>query len=72
MPDILTIVQIILSVLLIGSILLQQKGSGLGSAFGGESSNMYSTRRGAEKILFRFTIVLAVSFLVIAIIRIRV
>lgn len=64
-------VQIVISVLLIGAILLQQKGSGLGSAFGGEGGNLYSTRRGAEKILFYGTAVLAVAFFVIAVIRIR-
>lgn len=57
----LNIVQIIISVLLITSILLQQKGVGLGAAFGG-SSNVYSTKRGVDKILFRATIVLAVLF----------
>jgi protein translocase SecG subunit len=44
------------------SILLQQKGSGLGAGFGGEST-VYRTKRGAEKFIFRFTIVLAVLFL---------
>src|SRR3989344_4904331 len=52
------------------TILIQQKGSGLGSAFGGDSGNIYSTRRGAEKILFYVTIVLAVLFVAIAVARI--
>lgn len=65
MKNILYIVQIIVSVLLIVVILLQQRGSGLGSAFGGESA-VYRTKRGAEKIIFRLTIVLAVLFLVTA------
>ncbi len=62
----LQIVQIIVSVLLMGAILLQQKGTGLGAAFGG-SSNVYSTKRGVDKLLFRTTIVLAILFVAVAI-----
>ncbi len=58
---ILTIAQIATAILLIGAILLQQKGSSLGGAFGGEG-NVYSTKRGAEKTIFIATIVLAVVF----------
>ncbi len=63
------IVQGILSILLIGSILLQQRGEGLGSAFGG-SEQFYGTRRGVEKILFIATVVIAVLFLAVAMARI--
>ena len=62
MKNILYIVQIVISILLVATILLQQKGSGLGSAFGGDSQ-VYRTKRGAEKFIFRMTIVLAVLFL---------
>lgn len=62
----LQITQIVISVALIASILLQQKGVGLGSAFGG-SSNVYSTKRGVDKILFRSTIVLSILFFGVAI-----
>ncbi len=65
MQTALNITQIIISVLLITAILLQQKGVGLGAAFGG-SSNIYSTKRGVDKILFRATIVLAVLYFVTA------
>ncbi len=65
MQTTLNIVQIVISALLIVAILLQQKGVGLGAAFGG-SSNVYSTKRGVDKILFRATIVLAVLFFVTA------
>lgn len=54
--------QIVISVLLIGAILLQQKGGGLGSAFGGDGQ-VYRSRRGIEKILFIVTIVFAVLFI---------
>lgn len=61
----LNILQIVISILLVVAILLQQKGVGLGAAFGG-SSNVYSTKRGVDKLLFRTTIVLAVIFVGIA------
>jgi preprotein translocase subunit SecG len=73
MNTILTIIQIVLSVVLVAAILLQNSESGLGSAFGGDDSGAAkTTRRGAEKILFRATIVIAIifvatSFLVFAI-----
>ncbi|KKQ27944.1 MAG: Preprotein translocase, SecG subunit [Candidatus Magasanikbacteria bacterium GW2011_GWC2_37_14] len=66
LKNIIIIAQMVLSVLLIIVILLQQKGAGLGAAFGG-SSNVYSTRRGVDKILFQITIVLVVLFFATAI-----
>lgn len=56
------IAQLILAVLVVISILLQQQGSGLGAAFGGEG-NFYRSKRGLEKILFYATIVLIVLFI---------
>ncbi|MDP3836590.1 MAG: preprotein translocase subunit SecG [bacterium] len=53
--------QIAVSILLIIVILLQNRGAGLGSAFGG-SGGVYLTKRGLEKKLFTATIVLAVLF----------
>jgi preprotein translocase subunit SecG len=54
-------VQITLSVLLICAILLQKTGSSLGGAFGADNfSSGFHTRRGAEKVLFNSTIILAV------------
>jgi preprotein translocase subunit SecG len=58
---ILPIIQIILSVLLVATILLQQRGSGLGMAFGG-GSDVFRTKRGVEKILHYATIGIAVLF----------
>ncbi|MGH2358306.1 MAG: preprotein translocase subunit SecG [Candidatus Limnocylindria bacterium] len=57
----LIIAQLILAVSLIAAILLQQRGTGLGGAFGGEIT-AYRSRRGIERTLFRLTIVLAVLF----------
>lgn len=54
----ISLIQIILGIFLIIVIILQQKGSGLGSAFGGDLS-FYRTKRGAEKLLFYITIVTA-------------
>ena len=61
MSTIISIIQIILSVLLIAAILLQQRGSGLSGAFGGQGG-VYYQRRGLEKILFWVTIVLSALF----------
>ncbi|HEY4521967.1 MAG TPA: preprotein translocase subunit SecG [Candidatus Paceibacterota bacterium] len=58
--------QIGVSVLLIGVILLQQRGTGLGSSFGG-SGQFYRSKRGFEKFLFVSTIILAVVFSLTAI-----
>lgn len=57
--------QIGVSVLLIILILLQARGVGLGSTFGGEG-NFYFTKRGAEKTIFILTIILATAFLGLA------
>ncbi|PIS07432.1 preprotein translocase subunit SecG [Candidatus Berkelbacteria bacterium CG10_big_fil_rev_8_21_14_0_10_43_13] len=62
----LKIIQIILAVVLTTLVLMQQSGSGLGSAFGGEG-NVYRSRRGIEKFLFTATIVVAVLFCVSAV-----
>ncbi len=56
------IIQIILSVTLIGILLLQMKGEGLGGIFGGDSS-VYHQRRGLEATLFNATVVLSTIFL---------
>lgn len=58
-------VQIILSVLLIAGILLQQRGSSLGGAFGGDNfSSAFHKRRGAELFLFQFSVGIAVLFVI--------
>ncbi|MEI8143099.1 MAG: preprotein translocase subunit SecG [Candidatus Berkelbacteria bacterium] len=61
LTNLLQIIQIVLAVLVVFFILLQQRGSGLGAAFGGEG-NVYRSRRGIEKFLFNATIVVAVLF----------
>jgi len=64
---ILTILQIIISILLVAVILLQAKGTGLGTAFGG-SNQMYHSKRGMEKIVFGFTVFLASAFIILSVI----
>lgn len=61
--SVLPYAQIIISILLIASILLQQRGSNLGGAFGGDNfSAAFHRRRGAELFLFRASLVLGILF----------
>ena len=59
---ILNIAQIAVSVLLMVSILLQNRGSGLSATFGGDFGGYY-TKRGMEKFLFYFSVVMSAAFL---------
>lgn len=71
--SVLNIIQIVLGVILVTVVLLQNKGSGLGSAFGGGGGgegNIYRTKRGFEKILFRSTIVVSILFLGTALVNV--
>ena len=61
MEKILAIAQIVVSAILVTTILLQARGSGLGAAFGGEGA-VYRTKRGIEKTLFILTIIFGVLF----------
>lgn len=60
------IAQIILAIVLIAVFLLQVRGGGLGGIFG-QQMGMYRTKRGIEKTLFRFTILLMVIFVVVCV-----
>ncbi len=59
--SILQIVTLGSAILMVASILLQQRGASLGAGFGA-SGELYTTRRGLDKNLFEATIVLAVVF----------
>jgi protein translocase SecG subunit len=62
-------IQIVLSILLLVGVLLQRSESSLGGAFGSSDLNSnFHTRRGAEKAIFLGTIVVAVLFVLSAII----
>lgn len=68
---ILPYIQILLSILLVAAILLQQRGSSLGGAFGGDNfSAAFHKRRGGELFLFRLSIVLAILFVLSAILNV--
>ena len=66
----LLIAQAVVAILLTASILLQNRGAGLGSTFGGDFGGYY-TKRGMEKFLVYATVVFAVTFFVLAIINVR-
>jgi len=68
MENILNIIQIAISGLLVVAILLQQRGTGLSGAFGGEGG-VYFKKRGAEKVIFIATIVLSTLLIISAVIR---
>ena len=70
MQSYLSVAQIILAVALILIILLQVRGGGLGGIFG-QADTVYRTRRGMEKTMFQLTVVLAVLFIIIAIVSLR-
>lgn len=65
---VLNIIQFFLAALLVAVILLQQKGTGLSAVFGG-SSNIYSTKRGVDKILHLSTIIISVIFFSVSLVR---
>ncbi len=65
--NILPYIEIILSVVLVLSILLQQTGAGVGGALGGgDGSTFHHTRRGFELFLFYLSIICAILFAVSA------
>lgn len=65
----LQLIQLVASVLLIITILLQKRGAGLGGAFGSDMAS-YSTKRGMDKILFYATIILSVVFFASAFVQV--
>lgn len=71
MATYIQIAQLVLSIVLVLSILLQVRGGGLGGIFGSQET-VFRTKRGVEKTLFQFTIVLAVIFIIISIVGVRI
>lgn len=61
--SILQIVMVVSAVLMVITVLLQQRGATLGAGFG-SSGELYTTRRGVDKNLFDTTVILAVVFVV--------
>ncbi len=69
MSDPLNVAQILVSIVLIVVILMQVRETGSGMFGSGQAS--FRTRRGLEKTLFQFTIILAFVFLLMSIISVR-
>lgn len=67
MNPILAVGQIIVSIFLIIAVLMQARGVGLSSAFGGDSS-VYRSRRGIERQLMRFTVLLVILFVLFSLV----
>ncbi|MFA5136735.1 MAG: preprotein translocase subunit SecG [Patescibacteria group bacterium] len=67
MKSVLIFVNIIISVVIVGLILMQGRGGGLGSAWGG-GGEMYQTRRGIEKVTLRITVLCIILFFIISLI----
>ncbi|MHB8892167.1 MAG: preprotein translocase subunit SecG [Candidatus Limnocylindrales bacterium] len=63
----LAVGQILLSIALIAAILLQARGTGLSGTFGGDSA-VYRSRRGVERRLWQFTLLLLVLFVLFALV----
>jgi preprotein translocase subunit SecG len=70
MSNAFTIILLFLSILLIGILLLQARGTA-GQAFG-QAESTFRSRRGIERLLFRATIVVAVLFITVAIVNVNV
>lgn len=64
----LQITQLVLAFLVMGAIILQQRGTGLGGAFGSDSM-AYRSRRGIEKLLYNSTVVLGIIFVILALLN---
>lgn len=69
MDTILSFLQITVATLMVVVILLQAKGSGLSTVFGGEGG-FYRSKRGVEKLFVYLTIILAVLFFALSIAQI--
>ncbi|PIU02464.1 preprotein translocase subunit SecG [Candidatus Shapirobacteria bacterium CG09_land_8_20_14_0_10_49_15] len=64
--QVILVAQIFTGILLIGLVLLQGKGGGLGTAFGG-SGGVYQSKRGVERIMLITTVIVAALFLALSI-----
>ncbi|MEK7078937.1 MAG: preprotein translocase subunit SecG [Patescibacteria group bacterium] len=67
MRIVLIIINIIVSILIVGLILMQGRGAGLGSAWGG-GGETFQTRRGIEKVTLNITIFCIILFFIISVV----
>lgn len=65
MNSIFTFIEIFVSVLIVILVIIQSRGSASGMAFGGQGET-YRSKKGIEKVLFYFTIILAAIFALIS------
>lgn len=68
--NIMMITEVVLCVLLVISVILQNRAEGLGSLFGG-GGEIFRTKRGLEKFLYYFTIFLAIIISVLSLIIVK-
>jgi len=68
--DYLLIAQIAIALAVGAAILMQARGTGLSSTFGGEST-AYRSRRGLERTLFRLTVLLIIVFVIVSLVGAR-
>jgi len=69
--SLLNVAQIIIALMVVVVILALVRGGGLGGIFGGSGESAFRTRRGIERTLFRFTIVLVVVFIVLSMLSVK-
>lgn len=62
MAQTLQIIQIVSSLLMVALVLLQRSNGDMGSTLGSEGGSFMQTRRGAERFLFVFTVIVAIIF----------
>ncbi len=68
MKQVLLVINIVLSITIVFLVLIQGKGAGLGSAWGG-GGEFYHTRRGIESFLFKILIALVAAFFVVSVVN---
>ncbi|TET16030.1 MAG: preprotein translocase subunit SecG [Dehalococcoidia bacterium] len=69
--SLLNVAQIIIALMVVVVILAQVRGGGLGGIFGGSGESAFRTRRGIERTLFRFTIILVVVFIILSMLSVK-
>lgn len=67
----LDVALIITSIALIASVVMQNKGVGLGGLTGQDSSGVFTSRRGVEKTIFVITIILSIVFFILTLVTVR-
>jgi preprotein translocase subunit SecG len=65
-------IELLVAIVLIALLVVQARGGGLGGIFGGWGTPTFRTRRGLERTLFRLTIIVAIVFVIVAIVTVLV